>query len=168
MTTFIQETDSRPVYELPTAFHRSSEEYMLNETVSGTMDPNFVASSAATGLLTRARRFVHEHAHISTVKESLAVLAVIDGAYSWYQQAGIDLSTIRPLDAFAADDGAILFEWIFDDFRVGFNIEPNSKESGWYLVTNERLGDIHAGGLLIEDDNRSVIIALLHFMISNT
>jgi hypothetical protein len=37
------------------------------------------------------------------------------------------------------ENGSVLLEWVFPDFRIGFNIEPTSEESGWYMVSNKRL-----------------------------
>lgn len=73
-----------------------------------------------------------------------------------------------PLRAFNADDGSILIEWIFHNFRIGFTIEPKQEESGWYLVSNKELGEIHAYGYLSGMDNRKLLAWLFGFVMTNS
>lgn len=65
-------------------------------------------------------------------------------------------------------DNSLLIEWNYNDFRIGFSIEPNIKESGWYLVSNENLGEYSESGVL--DFNRidTILSKLLIFAISNS
>jgi hypothetical protein len=58
------------------------------------------------------------------------------------RQERSDLTDIPPICAHLSEDGSVLLEWIFSDFRIGFNIEPNPDESGWHLISNKRLGEI--------------------------
>ena len=61
----------------------------------------------------------------------------------------------------------MLIEWIFENFRVGFTIEKNSEESGWYLVSGKNLGQINAYGNLNKADDEKLLSWLLVFVISN-
>ena len=51
--------------------------------------------------------------------------------------------TIPPLKLHPPDkEGSVLIEWISPDFRFGFNIEPDTKDSGWHIVAGEKFGDL--------------------------
>jgi hypothetical protein len=59
-----------------------------------------------------------------------------------------------------------LLEWIFPDFRIGFNIEPNPKESGCCILSNKNLNDMVQVGSLDQIDD--IIVSLLAFIGHNT
>ena len=77
-----------------------------------------------------------------------------------FQSRGVDLDRLPQLHAFAVQDGSLLIEWIFDDFRVGFSIEPIPSDSSWYLVSNEKLGDINVAGHISEHESETQILML--------
>ena len=54
--------------------------------------------------------------------------------------------SLPPLLIQAGEDGSALIEWIFKDFRIGFAFEENEKESSWYLVSNQKFGNIDISG----------------------
>ncbi|KYG10994.1 hypothetical protein BE21_58415 [Sorangium cellulosum] len=62
---------------------------------------------------------------------------------------------------FTSDNEAIQFEWIWHDRRFGMSFEPNPDESGWFLVTSKRNGDIQEYGALDDLDLNKVIRVLL-------
>jgi len=77
----------------------------------------------------------------------------------------VDLSNIPPLYAYVEEDGAVSVEWIFPDFRIGFNIEPNPDDSGWHLVAGKNLEDKTESGQLINIPK--TLIKLFTFIFSN-
>ncbi len=56
--------------------------------------------------------------------------------------------TITPLSMNVIEDGSVLIEWAFKDFRIGFSFEENSEESSYYFVTNSKLGEMCNSGLI--------------------
>jgi hypothetical protein len=76
------------------------------------------------------------------------------------------ISLLAPIYAFPADDGSLLIEWIFDDFRVGFNLEEDMTNSSWYLVSKPSAGSIQASGYLRGDDLQSIVGWLMAFVVS--
>ena len=78
-------------------------------------------------------------------------------------QNQLQVEFLPPLYLFPVDDGSSLIEWIFDDFRIGFSIDPVPNESSWYLATNKELGQISASGYL-NSENFILIQWLLHFI----
>lgn len=84
-----------------------------------------------------------------------------------FQNRGVDLDRLPQLHAFSVQDGSLLIEWIFDDFRVGFSLEPIPSESSWYLVSNAKLGDISVAGHISQHESETQILmsTLLNFVI---
>lgn len=73
---------------------------------------------------------------------------------------------IPPLRGHIEDDGSVLLEWIFPDFRMGFNIEPSPGDSGWHLVMNKKRGNFTASGPLT--DKLNILLTLVSLIVSNT
>ena len=84
------------------------------------------------------------------------------------EQLGLDLHQFPPLHALNVDDGSILIEWIFADFRIGFSVEPEPEESGWYLVSNGNLGRIGASGYTSNVNVKALVLWLVSFALSNS
>lgn len=47
-----------------------------------------------------------------------------------------------------APDKSVLLEWIFPHWRIGFSIELNVEESGWFFSSDKSAGSVIAGGQL--------------------
>ena len=95
------------------------------------------------------------------------ILWILSDTSLTFQSRGVDLDPLPQLHAFAVQDGSLLIEWIFDDFRVGFSIEPIPSDSSWYLVSNEKLGDISVAGHISqhESETQILMLTLLNFVI---
>jgi hypothetical protein len=76
------------------------------------------------------------------------------------------IGKLPPLRAFPTEEGDLLLEWIFENFRLGFGLEHNFEESGWYLVSSPHLGGIVASGLLKGTDLRPLISWLVSYVIN--
>lgn len=76
-----------------------------------------------------------------------------------------DMPPLPPLRACVDKDGSVLVEWIFPDFRVGFNIEPDPQDSGWHLVSNKKVREITASGQLT--NTGKIVASLLEFILPN-
>ena len=102
--------------------------------------------------------------------EARRILLIIAETILIFQSRGVDLGHLPHLHAFDVQDGSILIEWIFDDFRVGFSIEPVPTESSWYLVSNAKLGYIGTSGDISQDESetQNLMLELLTFVISHS
>ena len=102
-------------------------------------------------------------------KETQKLLFIIQKTIFLFKHAGFDLSNVPPLHTINVDDGSVLIEWIFNDFRIGFSIEPNKEDSSWYLVSNKKLGEINISGYISTNiDIEMLISKLINFIISNS
>jgi len=115
----------------------------------------------------QARDTVSQIKNSDVTKQLDKLLSSIDKIFNDAPQRGVDLSCIPPLHAHIDEDGSVLLEWIFSDFRIGFNIEPNPDDSGWHLVSNKTLNEYTASGQLADTNMNEIIIRLLNFIHSN-
>lgn len=60
---------------------------------------------------------------------------VLDAISDGLTKLGDDLKTKTPFRAFIEGDGAVSFEWCLPDLRLGFGVETDPKEDGWWYVT---------------------------------
>ena len=70
------------------------------------------------------------------------------------------------MHAFIEEDGSLLIEWTFEQFRIGFNFDNENSDSSWYLVSLENIGNINAYGSL-SDVNEKTILWLINFAITH-
>lgn len=75
-------------------------------------------------------------------------------------ETGIDLSTAPALEIIDADDGSVLIEWHLADRRLGFNIEPQEGQSGWYFAFSRASGGQCGSGLLASLDMRMLLLLM--------
>ena len=166
MMHYVQETDSRIVYAAPPKL-----EYFFtdqDETFGGRLHGNYLTLPSESNLLRPAWESIHRLEDRSVANEAGKLLSVIQETISTLQKLQLDLGQIPQLRTFLVGDGSVLFEWIFNDYRIGFNVERNPQESGWYLITNERLGEITAAGLISGINLGTLILWLLNFIVAQS
>jgi hypothetical protein len=161
MRHFFQETDSQIVYPVPLKQYYITNQ-LSNETVGRCFRPSIVESNQ----LRRAWESIYSFANQELAEQASRLLTVIQEVLDTLRFM-VDLSCIPTLHPFSSEDGSVLFEWIFSDYRIGFSIEPNQEESSWYLITKKNLGEISASGYISGVDVRVLVLWLLNFIISN-
>lgn len=167
MTAYYQETDSKVVFALP-GIHRPPTIYLANETTGSISDTLYFPYPMESALFKNAWKVVRQLPVQEMSKEAKKVLGTIQDIVVSFQQSKFDLTGLPPLNAFRVNDGSMYFEWTSSDFRVGFSVEPNPSESGWYLVSNKKLGEISASGYIAGVELKSLVIWLLSFVLSNS
>jgi hypothetical protein len=155
-TAIVGERNYRSEYQLP------------NVTNGGKLNLRFYPLTMGSNLLNPARQVISQIKDTYLAKEADKLLAVIQEMIMLLQRHGNDLSYLPPFRAFSVDDGSLLIEWTFTAFRVGFSIEIDPKDSGWYLVTNKSLGEINASGFISDANLKSIIPWLFGFVLLNT
>ena len=127
-------------------------------------------SLSVQNLITPAWNAVGQVKERDIADEARRILLIIAETILIFQSRGVDLGHLPHLHAFDVQDGSILIEWIFDDFRVGFSIEPVPTESSWYLVSNAKLGYIGTSGDISQDESetQNLMLELLTFVISHS
>ena len=166
--SYIQETNS--VRVLPPLLEDSPfiSDHLddRDETYSDHPDLRFLPLSVQN-LITPAWNAVGQVKDQRVADEARKILLIIEKTIFIFQKRGVDLGHLPQFYAFDVQDGSILIEWIFDDFRIGFSIEPIPSESSWYLVSNAKLGDISVARNISQDafDTHNLMLKLLAFVI---
>ena len=140
-----------------------------DQTYSGHADLRF-PPLPVQDLITPAWRTVASVKDETVANECRRNLLIIAESILFFQTRGFDLGHLPNLLAFDVEDGSILIEWIFDDFRIGFGVEPIPSESNWYLVSNARLGDINLAGDIPKNEleTQDLMLRLVNFVVSNS
>lgn len=136
------------------------------QTASFVYTTNYYPLSVGQDPLGLAWKLIHNLSNKDLIQQAKKLLLTIQNALYVFQPFLVDLSCIPLLQAATPEDGSILFEWIFSDYRIGFSIEPNSQESSWFLITKKNLGEICASGFISDIDLNKLISWLLYFIIS--
>jgi hypothetical protein len=192
MTSYIQETYSRKIFALPEEISfpvSDAEELPLNRqkflprkqkfnskdivehtngTIGGRLSLQFLPIPVDYSLIRSAWDVIRQTKNHAIADEARKILLVIQDTITAFHNFKLDLGYLPPLRAFNVDDGSVLLEWIFEDYRIGFSIESELQISSWYLVSNTNLGEIGASGYLSRVDIQSLILWLLNFVISHS
>jgi len=163
MTTYWQETDSKQFFPNQS---RSYQIYIANETFGERPFQSFFAS-AESRLIKSALETIRIAPNQEVADEARRFLFRLQETVSSLQQLNFDLSFIQPIRAFISEDNTVLLEWIFRNYRIGFSIEENANESGWYLVSKRELGEISASGYL-NPNIKNTLLWLINFVVSHS
>ena len=162
MSPFVQETDSIEVFSVPKEMSFTDSKVDFGET-SGVADEGHIfPMPKRSTILMHAWVFVRNLENKQIAEKAKQILSEIHKAL--YLSHGLDagFDQVPPLHAFEVDDGSVLFEWILDDFRIGFSIESNLDDSSWYLVSNSKFGETSTSGSL--DNNEDIKFTILCLM----
>ena len=102
----------------------------------------------------------------SVAAQALKLLSTFHELLLILHQNGFPVRYLPPLHAVNISDGSILIEWIFADFRIGFTIESNSRQSGWYFVSNGGLGQSSNSGLIANTDIKGLLLRLVGIVLT--
>lgn len=104
---------------------------------------------------------------VQEIREAaIIVLKSIEKGIVDFELQRFQLDHLPELYPVKVDDGSFLIEWIFEDFRIGFSIEPEIEESSWYLVSKNSLGATNAEGIIFLDNQLKAPISwMLKFIV---
>lgn len=168
MILYHQETDSKAINTSSGSVVYSVPTTPPGETIGGNLVICHSPLAKGSSLIQQAWRTIQRVGNQEIKKQAERILTMIQETAATMQEAGYDLSHLPPLRAFPDDDGSVLIEWIFNNFRVGFNIEPDPEESGWYLVSDMNLEGYNISGNVSDANLRRVIPSLVQFAFLNS
>lgn len=139
----------------------------------GTVSGYFVTTSYFTTinvyrLIESALKALDETKNPGIKSDASNLLITLVNTIKRLQGFNYDFENLPTLQVENIEDDSVLIEWIFDDFRVGFTIEKNKDESGWYLVTTKRLGFINASGYFLDTEREKLLNWLVIFVKDNS
>lgn len=123
------------------AFFRSE---IKNHETEGGVPLEFTRYFYKRDILLPVKKALDEVEDINILRTANRILSIISQAIDRQDE----FSGFKPIYGFSGEDGSFLIEWIYEDFRVGFSIESDQKDSSWYLVSRENVGGIRASGFL--------------------
>ena len=146
MNLFSQETESGNSHPSDSEHRRASD--VPDETI-GTGEPTESFSLRQEPNPTRqAWKIIPQIQDKGVVKQLGELLSTISRLVLAAQETPGSLSHIPDLHAHVLEDGSVVLEWLFPDFRVGFNIEPNCADSGWHFVLSKKFNEQSGSGQL--------------------
>lgn len=69
---------------------------------------------------------------------------------------------LPPLRITALDDSSYLLEWTFKDRRLGFSLEPDPKDSGWYYVFARGSSELYESGTMDQLDAERLVLQAMN------
>src|SRR5271169_3251699 len=119
MSNYAQETDSRLLLPLPRELRFPVRILPTNQTTGSILHLHYFAVASNGDLFRKAWNTVLQIGNTDIRSRARAFLQVLQRAVTSLQQAELPVINVPPLYAVVTDDGAVLFEWIFESFRVG-------------------------------------------------
>lgn len=163
MMSFVQDNNSQ---DDPSSSSDFSSHPEFEDTTKATSEGSSVFASRYVSNLVKNLKAIIPQVENPVITDQLDKLLVsIYMMIKIVQHRRPDLDDIPPLTTQVEEDGAVLLQWKFTDFRIGFNIESDPSESGWHLVSNEKLGEITASGRL--SNINETVQYLLNFIQKN-
>jgi hypothetical protein len=167
MMRYIQETDSKMIVPIPDELNYPFLENHKNQTYGGALLFGFYQISFEANFADKALEFLKNTERTDVSIKANEVLRLLQQKVETLLKYGIT-SYLPKINGFSIDDGSILLEWIFEDFRIGFSIENNGSESSWYLVSTKKYGEINASGYISDHNFENIILWLLNFVLVNS
>ena len=165
MINYLQETDSKIIFPLPSGLHYRQQ---LADETFGEKPFIYFFSPTESRLVKSALDALKNSTNRAVANEAEKLLFLLKEIVSSFQQLNFDLTFLPPIRAYNNDDGSILIEWVFKDYRIGFGVELNPADLGWYLVTKRELGEISASGYTSNTNLKTTILWLLNFIVSHS
>lgn len=128
----------------------------------------FISLSGDTEFMQSAFSVISRVENTNVAKTGETILAKIENSIMQLKNNVLDTHNIPKLRGAITEDGAFQIEWATEKFRAGILIEPDERDSGWYLVTARDLGDLNYSGSLTPKDEDRIILDLLQYVIKNT
>jgi len=126
-----QETDSERYAVLNADYSSCSETCSSNECIE------FSSGQQVLNIVRQLKQIILK-IHDTKIKEQVEkLISIICCFLDFAHQLKGDMP-IPPLYAAITEENSVLIEWIFPDFRVGFNIEADPSESGVYIVSGKK------------------------------
>ena len=138
------------------------------DVTSGIILGTFSASIGLDNLDRQPWNYIHQIRDKRLVAGVNTLLIAIRRTAMSFPPSVFESRDLPPLHAFSLDDGSTLIEWIFTDFRIGFNVEPNPEESSWYLASNRNLGELNASGYISNPHFNRLLLWLFNFALLNS
>ncbi len=141
--------------------------YSENETLGARLKPTYI-SQEVRRLVEPILKVLPEMEKPKIVKEVRELVSIIIELILELHESNFDISNLPPLVGTKLDDGSLLIEWFFLNYRVGFVIEEDPPKSIWYLVSKSASLDSNSSGSLINIDKKALLTKLISYVAVNS
>ena len=138
-----------------------------NETVGGRVELKYI-SQEVRRIVEPILKVLSETKSKAIIRQVSEIVSVIVESVMKLNQSNFDASNLPPLTATTLDDGSFLIEWLFLNYRVGFVVEADPKESIWYLISRQETSDSNSSGSLAVSDKKEVLRQLVYYVAMNS
>jgi hypothetical protein len=107
----------------------------------GADDNSIIKQERDLRVTQKAREFLSTFPNQTQAQQARSVLSIIDNLL----ESHVD-SDFPEIDIFSGDDGTIGMQWEIGDTTLGIGIDPDIKESYWFLLSGEKNIDARARG----------------------
>ena len=168
------------------------KEYIVNNTGSGTTSGIKTANHFSKQLPTQTSTLSNNYFYMQKLPTNIDVLSKVYTSINSLSDKSVKNYSINLLNLIylslskANDSGNItnylsrlyfseqedksaLIEWNFENFRIGFSVEPNVEESSYYFVSQDReLGRFTTDTRRINNNAEMIVDALVNYVLGNT
>lgn len=129
------------------ASHKSRPEFLSSmRTSSGSAEPAQILYFLDEPVIAKAERFVETLPEGDLKRNAKEFLFSLRKVFHVVDESGVDMSMLPALEATCPDDHSIVYEWAYDDCRLGFEVESDPTQSYWYVMTTPESGAVRASG----------------------
>ena len=138
------------------------------QTTDATIGASDLAAYFSPRITEQARALLPRIQDPGVARNTAEVVSAIEEAAAALAASGGEVKMIPPVRATLQANGSVNLEWLKRDLRVGFTIETDPGDSGWYLVTSRDLGDTGAYGPLSSRWIRDTVSRAFYFLSANS
>ncbi|MBA7692372.1 hypothetical protein ES703_100939 [subsurface metagenome] len=151
----------------PLTIHWEPVPFSQNQTVGGQFKLTYI-SQEVRRIIEPIFMPLSKTKNPDIVKEVRELVSIITESILELNQSYFDISNLPSLIAANLEDGSFLIEWIFLNYRVGFVVEADPKESIWYLVSKSESSDSNLSGSLADRNKKTVLSQLVSHVALNS
>jgi len=103
------------------------------------------------------------------IKQTQEITLIIIDLLISVQKTNYEISNIPSLHVTnLEEEESLLIEWLFVNYRIGFNIRSEAKDSTWYLIATGSSANSGQFGSLSEIDKKALLAKLVSIILSNS
>ena len=138
-----------------------------NETFGG-LSNNIYVSQEVGRIVEPILNALAETKNPDVAREGKQLALSIIESLSELKVSNFEIMNFPSFIAVNLEDGSFLIEWLFLNYRVGFVIESDPKNSLWYVVSKNESSDSNLSGNLADSDKRELLARLISYVAVNS
>lgn len=139
---------------------------MGHETIGSHGETRFTVVTEPHAITRHAWGILSGLENTPTLTKARQLLEAIDEILLLLSSRDFDLYSYPPITV-SFDNGAILFDWVYDHFQIGFTIELDVEKSNWHIISDAVHGDITASAFLPRENLKSLLLWIIFFVAVN-